>query len=153
MGDAPNPDASFQLMHREQEGWDELHRLIDALTPEQAGQPGYFVEGWSAKDVLAHIGTWLAEAGVLLERIAMNTYRFEEIDVDAMNERFYETMKDVPLETVRVQAWTARTRMVRAWGAQPDSSDDAMFWIAKSGPEHYDEHLPRLREWVKELAG
>jgi len=43
--------------------------------------------------------------------------------------------------------------MARAWEALPDSTYDAMFWIAKSGPEHYGEHLPRLREWVKELAG
>ena len=25
-------------------------------------------------------------------------------------------------------------------------------WIRKSGPEHYEEHLPRLREWVKEVG-
>ena len=83
MGDPPNGDASFQLMQREQESWGELHTLVDALTPEQAGQPGYFVEGWSAKDV----------------------------DVDSMNQGFYETMKDVPLETVRVQ----RGRLGHAW--------------------------------------
>jgi hypothetical protein len=26
-------------------------------------------------------------------------------------------------------------------------------WVRKAGPEHYAEHLPRLREWVKELIG
>jgi len=26
-----------------------------------------------------------------------------------------------------------------------------VFWIRKSGAEHYAEHLPRLREWVEEL--
>ena len=25
-------------------------------------------------------------------------------------------------------------------------------WIRKAGPDHYTEHLPRLREWVSELA-
>jgi hypothetical protein len=25
--------------------------------------------------------------------------------------------------------------------------------VRKAGPEHYAEHLPRLREWVKELRG
>ena len=26
-------------------------------------------------------------------------------------------------------------------------------WLRKAGPDHYAEHLPRLREWVKELSG
>jgi hypothetical protein len=32
-----------------------------------------------------------------------------------------------------------------------DPSQEATWWIAKAGPEHYAEHLPRLREWVAEL--
>jgi catechol 2,3-dioxygenase-like lactoylglutathione lyase family enzyme len=30
--------------------------------------------------------------------------------------------------------------------------DEAAFWIRKAGPDHYAEHLPRLREWVKEVG-
>lgn len=140
-------------MERERAGWDELHSIVDALTPDQAERAGYFEEGWSAKDAIAHIGTWLAEGGVIMERIAMGTYRRDELDVDAMNAEFYESMRDVPLDTVRIQAWAARTRMVRAWVALPELTPDAVSWIAKSGPEHYDEHLPRLRAWAKELGG
>jgi hypothetical protein len=42
--------------------------------------------------------------------------------------------------------------MLRAWGTLPEQSDEADRWISKSGPEHYEEHLPRLREWVTEIA-
>jgi hypothetical protein len=42
---------------------------MDSFTPDQALVPGYYPEGWSAKDALAHIGTWLAEAGVALEQL------------------------------------------------------------------------------------
>ena len=70
------------LLAAEDIGWRDLHALIDALTPVQAEQPGYYAEGWSAKDLLAHIGAWLAEAGVMLERIAAGTYRREEVDID-----------------------------------------------------------------------
>jgi len=135
----------------EDAGWAELHALIDSLTPEQAGRPGYFEEGWSAKDLLAHIGSWLAEAGLILERIRVGTYRPEEIDVDAMNEEFREAMADVPLDIVRAQASAARTRMLQAWQALPEMTPDAEFWLRKSGVEHYAQHLPRLREWVAEL--
>ena len=143
--------SAFALLAAEDAGWDELHSLIDSLSPEQAEQPGYYPEGWSAKDLLAHIGAWLAEAGVVLERILVGTYRPEEIDVDAMNGQFLEAMRDLPLRTVLAQAWAARTRMLQAWRALPTLTRDAGFWISKSGAEHYAEHLPRLREWVAEL--
>jgi hypothetical protein len=26
-------------------------------------------------------------------------------------------------------------------------------WIEKSGPSHYLEHLPRMREWLREVRG
>lgn len=146
-GGIPDED----LLLAEGSGWAELLGLVDSLSEEEALRPGYFAEGWSVKDMLAHIGTWLAEAGVILERIAVGTYRADEIDVDAMNERFLEAMKDIPLPTVRVQALTARIRMLRAWRALAQPSPDASFWVRKSGAEHYDEHLPRLREWVLEL--
>jgi hypothetical protein len=138
-------------MDAEEKGWRELQDLIGSLSPSEAERPGYFPEGWSVKDMLAHIGAWLAEAGVILERITVGTYRPEEIDVDALNEQFLEAMKDVPLPTVKIQASSARTRMRRAWRMLPDQTEDAAFWIRKSGSDHYDEHLPRLRDWVNEL--
>ena len=139
------------LLAEEDAGWNELHALMDALTPEEAERHGYYPEGWSAKDVLAHVGSWLAEAQVVLERIGVGTYRPEEIDIDSMNREFLEALKDIDLQTIRAQASAARTRMLQAWKALPVLTSDALFWIRKSGAEHYHEHLPRLREWVAEL--
>jgi hypothetical protein len=61
-------------------------------------------------------------------------------------------MRDVAFSDVRAQATAARNRMLRAWRSLPDASPEADRWISKSGPEHYAEHLPRLRQWVKELG-
>jgi hypothetical protein len=139
------------LLAAEDAGWKELHALIDALTPEQAERPGYYAEGWSAKDLLAHIGAWLAEAGVMFERIGAGTYRREEVDVDEMNRLSLEAMRDVSFPIVKAQASAARSRMRGAWRTHPEPSPEVAFWIEKSGPEHYAQHLPRLREWVGEL--
>ena len=128
--------------------WEELHALIHQLTPEQVVLPGYYREGWSAKDLLAHIGAWLAEAGLMLERIAAGTYRRGELDVDAVNERTLETMRDVDFPIVLAQASAARTRMRHALVELREPSAEATWSIRKAGPEHYDEHLPRLRDWV-----
>jgi Mycothiol maleylpyruvate isomerase N-terminal domain len=146
-----NRPTASELMAAEDAGWDELHALMDSLTPEEAEQPGYYVEGWSAKDLLAHIGSWLAEAGVFLLRIRVGTHRREEIDVDSLNRIFLQIMKDVPLQTVRAQASAARARMLLACGELPELTPEAAFWIRKAGAEHYAEHLPRLREWVAKL--
>jgi mycothiol maleylpyruvate isomerase-like protein len=144
-------DPDPELMAEEDRLWAELHELVDSLPNDKVAEPGYFDEGWSAKDLVAHIGSWLAEAGVVLERIRFHTYRPEEIDIDAMNRTFYDSMHDVSFPDVRAQAIAARNRMLRAWRTLPETSTEADRWIGKSGPEHYAEHLPRLREWVDQL--
>lgn len=146
-------DRSTQQLRADEERiWEELHLLVDSLPVDKVDQPGYFQEGWSAKDLIAHIGSWLAEAGVVLERIRFGTYHPEEIDIDAMNQAFYDAMHDVPFAVVRAQGIAARNRMLRAWRSLPEESPEADRWIRKAGPDHYEEHLPRLREWVSELA-
>ena len=145
-------DRQRELLAEEDRLWTELHGLVDALPPDLVAEPGYFVEGWSAKDLVAHIGSWLAEAGVVLERIRSGTYRPEEIDIDAMNATFFEAMYDVAFADVRAQGIAARNRMLRAWRSLPTESPEADRWIRKAGPEHYAEHLPRLRGWVRELG-
>jgi mycothiol maleylpyruvate isomerase-like protein len=146
----PQTDPSG-LQGEEDRAWRELDGLVASLPPDAVERPGYFEEGWSAKDLIAHLGSWLAEGGVVLERIRNGTYREEEIDVDALNASFFEAMRDVPFADVRAQGRSARTRMLGAWGALPKPSPDAEWWIRKAGPDHYAEHLPRLREWVAQL--
>ena len=146
-----NRPTASELIAAEDAGWNELHGLMDTLTSEEAEKAGYYAEGWSAKDLLAHIGSWLAEAGVFLIRIRAGTYNPEELDIDAMNQIFLDIMKDVPLQTIRSQASAARSRMLLAWGELAELTPEATFWIQKAGAEHYAQHLPRLREWVTRL--
>ena len=50
------------LMAEEEQLWTEIHGVIDSLPADEVEEPGYFAEGWTAKDLVAHIGSWLAEA-------------------------------------------------------------------------------------------
>lgn len=149
--DDRGPVTSSELMAAEDAGWYELHELVDSLTPDEAVRPGYYEEGWSASDLLGHVGSWLAAGGAVLERIRAGTYQREEIDIDAWNERFLEAMRGVPLNDIRAQASAARTMMLQAWNELDELTPEAAFWISKAGAQHYGEHLPRLREWVSEL--
>jgi hypothetical protein len=135
----------------ERETWQRLHAVIDKLTPESASIPGYFEEGWTAKDAVAHLGTWMAEGAQVLRQIAAGTYREGELDVDAANARYLEAMRDVPFETVHLQAAAAHHELLAAWAQLPEMTPAARFWAAKAGPDHLKEHLPRLEQWVEEL--
>jgi hypothetical protein len=42
--------------------------------------------------------------------------------------------------------------MVQEWALLHRPTDEAAWWIRKSGGDHYDEHVGRLREWVAELV-
>lgn len=136
----------------ERETWLRLHAIMRRLTPEMAEVPGYFAEGWTAKDAVAHLGTWMAEGAQVLRQVAAGTYREGELDVDAANARFLDAMRDIPMDTVHLQAASARAELLRAWQDLPEVTPAAAYWVRKAGPEHLEEHLPRLEEWVEELS-
>ncbi len=136
----------------EEEAWERLHRLIDLVTPENAEIPGYFEEGWTAKDAIAHLGTWMARGATVLRQIAAGTYQEGEVDVDAENARYLDAMRDIPLQTVHLQVAAAHGELLRAWRELPEVTPAAGYWVRKAGPEHYAEHLPRLESWVEQLS-
>ena len=145
--------AADRQLPGEDEAWKRLHAVIDRITPDIASEPGYFEEGWTAKDAVAHLGTWMAQGAQTLRQIAAGTYREGELDVDAENARFLDAMRDVPLETVHLQAAAAHRELLNAWAELPEVTPAAARWVRKAGPKHYAEHLPRLEAWVGELKG
>jgi hypothetical protein len=152
MTGTPMPYA--EDLEAERRGWYEFDAQVRALAPDERLAPGYYRDpDWSVRDLVAHIGTWLAEAEVQLARLSAGTYEGHTIDVDALNASFLAAMHDQPWEVCWSQANAARTRMIAEWFGQPAGSDEAAWWIRKSGSDHYAEHLPRLREWVAELQG
>lgn len=151
MTTTPSPDA--RALPGEAEAWHRLHMLMDRVTPEMADQPGYFEEGWTAKDAIAHLGTWMAQGAQMLRRIAAGTYRDDEIDIDAENARFLDAMRDIPLATVHLQVASAHGELLAAWAQLPEVTDAAAYWVRKAGPDHVEEHLPRLEQWIEELTG
>jgi hypothetical protein len=149
---APASHAYRAEIDAEREGWYELVRLVRSLTPEECLEPGYHRDpDWAVHDVIAHLGTWLAEAQVQLERIGAGTYEGHDVDVDALDAVLLEGMEGQPWEVTWVQAQAARTWMLEVWDALREPSDEAAWWIRKGAAEHYGGHLDRLQEWTEEL--
>ena len=151
----PDPETRRtlrDLVAADDAGWNELDDLLDRIPREELERPGYFEEGWSAKDLVGHLGSWLAEASVALTQLGSGTYRPSELDIDAKNEEILEALRALSVPEVRAQASAAHTRMLQEMERLTDLSPDAVEWIEKAGARHYEEHLPRLRAWANDLA-
>ena len=152
---SPPPDHPYLAeIELERERWEELIGLCRSLNLDERLAPGYYRDpDWSVKDMVAHIGTWLAEAEIQLFRIAAGTYVEEVLDVDALNDQFLNALRDHPWDVCWNQLLAARSQMIGAWTKLSVRTAAADAWVHKSGAAHYAEHLPRLREWVAELHG
>jgi hypothetical protein len=138
---------------RESAGWYELVDLVRGLTPDECLVPGYYRDpDWSVRDLVAHLGTWLAEAEIQFERMSAGTYAGHDVDVDGLNADLLEAMAGQPWEVAWVQANAGRTRMLDEWLHLAAASDEVDWWISKSAGDHYEDHLDRLRDWVTELV-
>jgi hypothetical protein len=136
----------------ERRGWYEIVDLVRSLTLDECLEPGYQrTPDWTVRDVVGHLGTWLAEAEVQFLRINVGTYEGHDVDIDALNAVFLAAMRDQPWDVAWVQANAGRSQMIQEWSRLTDPTDEAAWWIRKSGSEHYAEHLGRLREWTAEL--
>jgi hypothetical protein len=136
----------------ERAGWYELVSLVRSLTPEEYLEPGYYSDpDWTVRDVVAHIGTWLAEAQAQFERMGSGMYEGHDVDISALNAAFLAAMQGQPWNVAWVQANAGRTRMLEEWWLIAEPTDEAAWWIRKAGCDHYTEHLGRLHEWVAEL--
>jgi len=158
MQDRPTPAASpVDHPYRaetalERERWTEIAALCRSLTADERDRPGYNRDpDWSAKDLVAHLGTWMAEAEIQLLRIEAGTYVEEPLDIDGLNAQFLAAMRDQEWSTCWAQAVVARGQMLTVWGRLADRTNAADRWVRKAGAEHHAEHLPRLRAWVAEL--
>jgi hypothetical protein len=142
-----------ELIREEDQAWAELREVVEGLPADAALEDGYQPD-WSVKDLLAHLACWMAEAAQALQQMRLGTYRTVELDEDEMNARFYEACRDLDLHDVWAQLHSARGRMLEELDLLPEDRLDkhAVSWFRDNGAEHYREHIPRLREWVGDLA-
>ena len=140
-------------LEAEEHGWYEIVGLVRRLTPDERLEVGYYRDpDWTIRDVVGHLGTWLAEAAAQFEQMLGGSYAGHDVDIDALNASFLAAMQGQPWDVAWTQANAARTRMRQAWADLSEPSDEAAWWIRKSAVDHYAEHDDRLREWVDELV-
>jgi hypothetical protein len=121
--------------------------LVHELSPEERLRPGYYRDpDWSVRDMVGHLGTWLAEAAQQFEQMQAGTYGGHDIDIDALNATFLAAMQGQPWDVAWTQANAGRTRMRQAWTDLPGLNDGPPGGSRKSAVEHY-AHTCRAWEW------
>ena len=101
----------------EERSWYELASLVRSLTPGERLEPGYYRDpDWSVRDLVGHLGTWLAEAATQFDRMVAGTYTgHDDVDIDGLNAQFLAAMVGQPWDVVWSQANAGRTVMLQAW--------------------------------------
>lgn len=141
---------------------DELFALMDEarmLVPTRD-------DGWTAKDILAHISTWERRLLSWIERWrATGDPQRPEPGVtfaqgDMLNERDYLAAKNMSVATVRSEAAASyesvlgvvETLTDSELAARPDAPDGPSWsWIIGANThEHYREHREEIEAWVNE---
>ncbi len=143
-----------QDLDAERLGWYEFVGIVRSLTPEECLVPGYYEDPyWTIRDLAAHIGTWLAEAEVQLERMI-------ERDLRGPRDRYRRAERHVPRGharpavggLLRVQANAARSRVLTEWFGQPGAGRGGRMVDPQVGVRAPDVSTwPRLRTWAAEL--
>ncbi len=139
--------ALDDLMREEDMAWAAFRDACERAGPAMSTERGVVGE-WSVKDLIGHVACWMADAAQLLERMRMGTYVRPQRDVDELNRRFYESLRDLDLPTIKAECAASRNRMLQELAALPEIDDEARTRFRESGVVHYREHLEQLERWL-----
>jgi hypothetical protein len=153
-----------ELLSRIRESRSELEGVIARFDKHQMTEH-LLANGWSVKDVIAHIGFWEGRIAGLYEILKAGEIPKGEVDldtVDGLNARVYEENQLLPLGIVQVNEQEAYQAIL---AVAENAPDDDLFvperfpwtqgtpfsqFIVENTYEHYDDHLPDLRAALSE---
>jgi hypothetical protein len=139
-----------QLLDRIDQRWRAFNEALDGLAEPVMLETGV-VEGWSVKDVIAHVATWDGEALKALPLLMQSKRPPRYGGVDNFNARQYETNARLSLAQARLLLSSTHTRLLDLLGTVPES------WFATETRfrhrlrldtwGHYPEHTQAVLEW------
>jgi len=158
------PLSKGQIVAKIKSAHDALMRALSSLTDNQMTQPGV-ENGWSIKDIMAHITSWEVHLADQVQAVIKNTSPeippiLDWEDVHKRNADTYAANQHRPLGKVREEFNSRYTEMLLAINAldesdlykpQPGMDPDAPpIWesIAEETYEHYAEHLASIQTWL-----
>jgi len=146
--------AAEAIIEEIERGYADIVRLYRGAPVTAVEQPG-LPNGWSVKDLLAHIAAWEWRCASLLEASHDTDVPLQaEPDVDALNREIYQERREWGWEDVEYDFRAAHQALLDAIRQLPPERLDQDFVkqsIAAETWKHYIEHLPDLQRWHKSL--
>ncbi len=137
-----------EILDEEDASWHQLSALFEKLAPEDWARP---LSGeWCAKDVLAHIATWHAEAVDEMEQLretghVKRTWK----DVEGFNAANAERCKSIDLHDAKVTSGACRHRYrEEIAGLGVPLNEKMAKFVTMCGPTHYAEHIEDLERFL-----
>jgi hypothetical protein len=137
-----------------------IESAVAAMDDEMLLGPAPGMDGWTRKDVLAHIAWWNDHSARVVEGLRAGREPYDRsgpFEVDALNARTLEENRDRSAADVRRRESETFVRLV---GLVEATSEDELFEIGRypwlgadsalyetvvaDSSEHYPEHLPHL---------
>lgn len=139
----------------------ELEALLARVPAERRTLPA-LSNGWSVKDLLAHLATWEKRVLYLYGRLSTGRPVEDTIsDLNEFNAAAYQANRDRPLAEIQAEEAQAYADLRHLAQTAPEAHlfDPAHFpWtqgmafyemIGNNSYGHFDEHMPDLRAWLE----
>ena len=136
-----------------------LQKAVKGLDNDRMAEA--WLDGWSAKDILAHVLGWDREMIVFLERMAHGERPTPEgvdySDPNAWNAKFALEFAPISGSTVLAVWKQVHMNLVRTaealsddrFGEKDGKPKTANRILADNGYQHYQEHTAHILEWRK----
>jgi hypothetical protein len=151
---AHNKTPNENILEKIEESYADLVRLYRTAPVSWLVDP-VLSNGWSVKDIVAHLAAWEWRCAALLEQADVSNAPLQaEPDVDALNHETFEERRHWGWEEVEDDARAAHRSLLKAIKKMPPErlADPVVLnAIAAETWEHYIEHLPAVRAWHQTL--
>jgi hypothetical protein len=136
-----------------------LATVVANLADEAWAEPLPDMDGWTRKDVLAHVGWWSDHSVRVVTALRAGEVPYErdaDFDIHAQNRSILEEFRDQDPGEVRAFEAAAFERLLAAVAAASDEdlfTADRFAWLGDESlatavewdtTKHYPEHLPHL---------
>lgn len=148
-----------QLIDKLEQAWAAFTDTYAGLSDEQMLEPGV-TEGWSVKDILAHVSWWEEEAlkhlPHILQGIRPPRYSVVYGGIDAFNAQMTELKRGQSLAEVRRQLAETHSRLIEYLQGVPEEqfTTETRFRrrLKLDTYSHYPIHTLAIRAWRERSA-
>ncbi|QBD75087.1 ClbS/DfsB family four-helix bundle protein [Ktedonosporobacter rubrisoli] len=161
----PDPTNKAELLEMVEESYAAFEALLAPLSEAQLSEAA-LSNGWSLKDILAHLAAWHYRAAQVIEAAQRNeqaqltpSTKTDE-EVDQFNHATFVANRSRPLAEVRKDFRSSYQRLLAATKALSEAAlfepeyfswmKGTAFWQVVKGDTfgHYAEHKPDIEAWL-----